>query len=231
MAEIVTGTVTGIVDTSGLTRDIADVRRETALEAGDIRRDVANEGRHTSDVVNSASNVGQRDASSFFIAEQLSATQTAKEIARSQAWTEAKIDANFQATTGQINLASAVTSGVTQLEAAKLQGAMALQHGVLTLQIAQDGATTRALINGARIDELRDVAANRYTKIVELEGDRKHCDRDYDRLSHSMQQNQWASLQNQLQAMNSDLQSTRQSVISFGTGSATGGATTSNIAH
>jgi hypothetical protein len=230
MSEIVTGTVSGLVDTSGITRDIADVRRETALEAGDIRYTVASKANHTTDVVNAASNVGQRDASNYFIAETLAQTQTAKEIARSQAWTEAKIDAGFTKVAGDTALATAITNGVTQLESARAQGANALQHAVLALQISNEGNTTRALMNATRIDQLRDQSGERYTKIVELEGDRKHCDRDYDRLSHSMQQNQWASLQSQLQMMNSDLQTTKQGVVNFGSGTATGGAISSNHA-
>lgn len=230
MADIVTGTVSGLVDVSDLVRDSADIRREAALEAGDIRRDVAKEAWHTSDIVNAASNVGQRDASAYYIAEVAAATQTAKEIARSQAWTEAKIDSGFAKVAGDTALATAISNGITQLESARAQGANALQHAVLALQISNEGNTTRALINAGRIDELRDTSSERYSKIIELEGDRKHCDRDYDRLSHSMQQNQWASLQSQLQMMNSDLQTTKQGVVNFGSGTATGGAISSNHA-
>jgi hypothetical protein len=217
MADIVTGTVTGMVDTSALVRDIADVRRETALEAGDVRKDIQAESHRVSEEAS-------RDASNFYIANTAAATQNAKESARSQAWTEAKVDANFQATTGQINLSTAIATGVTALEAAKLNGAMALQHAVMSLQIANEATATRALLNANLIDELREKAEERYTKIVELEGDRRHCER-------SAQLSQWATLQNQLQMMNSDLQSTKQSVTNFGTGTATGGAQTSNIAH
>lgn len=231
MADIITGTVSGMVDTSNLVRDTADLRREVALETGDVRREVVKEGRHTSDVVNAASVVGQRDASSYYIAETAAATQNAKEVARSQAWTEAKIDANYQATTGQINLSTAINTGITQLEASKLQSSTALGHAALALQIANDGAATRSLMQHNQIDDLNRGMLERNALIVELQGDRRDCERNYNNLSHSMQQNQWASLQSQLQAFNSDLQTTKNSVTNFGSGVATGGATTSNIAR
>jgi hypothetical protein len=213
MADIVTGTVSGMVDVSGLVRDTSDVRREVAQEA-----------HHITDRVSAESNVGQRDASAYFIAETQASTQNAKEVARSQAWTEAKIDAGFAKVAGDTALATAITNGVVALEAAKLNGANALQHALIAAQIAADGNATRALLNATRIDELRDQSGERYAKIVELENDAKYCNRH-------MQQSQFQTLQNQLQMMNSDLQTTKQNVISFGAGTATGGAQTSNVAH
>jgi len=230
MAEIVTGTVTGIVDTSGITRDIADVRRETALESGDVRRDIAADGRHTSDIINAASSAAARDASAFYIADVATQNQFATASARSQAWTEAKVDAGFIKVDSDTALASQIVQGQIALQAEVTRGAMALQHGVLTLQVAEQAAMTRSMLQANEIANLRSKSEERYTKLVELEGDRKHCDRDYQRLDRSMQQNQWASLQSQLQAFNSDLQSTRQGVINLGTmGNNTPTATTTAI--
>src|ERR1035437_8958150 len=231
MADIITGTVSGMVDTSQLVRDTANLRRETALEAGDIRRDVVKESRHVSDGVNVASNVGQRDASNYYIAETAASNQTAKEAAKERAWIEAGMNAGFVKSAGDIALSAAIINGNVALEAAKSNGVNSLAHAALALQIAQEANSTRALMQANRIDELRDSASDRYAKIVDIEGDKRDCDRNYDNLSRSLQQNQWASMQNQLQMLSSDLQSTKQSVISFGAGSATGGATTSNIAH
>src|ERR1035437_5870767 len=128
MADIITGTVSGMVDTSQLVRDTADLRRETALEAGDIRRDVVKESRHVSDGVNLASNVGQRDASSYFIAENLASTQTAKEAAKERAWIEAGMNAGFAKVAGDTALATAITNGHVALEAAKSNGVNSLAH-------------------------------------------------------------------------------------------------------
>lgn len=210
MADIVTGTVSGMVDTSSLVRDAADIRRETALEAGEIRRDVALESHRVSEEVS-------RDASSYYIAQNLAATQTAKEIARSQAWTEAKIDSGFIKVAGDTALASQIVQGSIALQGEVTRGAMALQHGVLTLQIANEANATRAMLQANLIADLRAASEERYMELVELKGDRKHCDREYARLSESMHQNQWASLQTQLQAMNSDLQVARQGVVNLGT--------------
>lgn len=252
MADIVTGTVTGMVDVSGLVRDSADIRRETALEAGEVRRDVVREAFAVANQVHAASDVGQRDAaynasvgqrdsafnsaeaardaSNYFIADVAQQTQLGKEITRSQAWTEAKIDAGFIKVAGDTQLAAAISQGVTKLEAARTNGAMALQHGVLTLQVAEQGALTRSMLQANVIADLRAKSEERYMKIVELEGDRKHCDRDYDRLNQSIQHSQFQNFQTQLQLMNSDIQATRQGVINFGSGTATGGAISSNHA-
>lgn len=210
MADIVTGTVSGMVDVSGLVRDAADIRRETALEAGDVRRDIQAESHRVSEEAS-------RDASNYFVAETLAATQSAKEIARSQAWTEAKVDAGFAKVAGDTALASQIVQGSVALESERTRGAMALQHGIIALQIAQDGNATRAMLQAQLIDQLRNTSTERYTKIIEMEGDRKHCDRDYDNLRNSMQQNQMLALQNQLAMMNSDLQTAKQGVVNLGT--------------
>jgi hypothetical protein len=210
MSEIVTGTVTGIVDTSGITRDIADARRETALEAGDVRRDIQAESHRVSEEAS-------RDASNFYIAETAAQTQTAKEIARSQAWTEAKIDAGFVKVAGDTALASQIVQGSIALQGEVTRGAMALQHGVLTLQIANEANATRALIQANLIDDLRAKSEERNNVIIEMRGDHRHLERECGNLRHSMQANQFASLQTQLQMMGSDLQAARQGVVNLGT--------------
>jgi len=206
MSDIVTGTVTGMVNTSDLVRDHADIRQE-----------VANEAHHVTDAISAASNLGQRDASAYFIAETQSATQTAKEIARSQAWTEAKIDSGFIKVAGDTALASQVVQGSIALQGEVTRGAMALQHGVLTLQIANAAAATNALMQANVIADLRSKSEERFMELTELRGDRRHHERECDGLRHSLQANQFASLQNQLQMMNSDLQAARQGVVNLGT--------------
>jgi hypothetical protein len=252
MADIVTGTVTGMVDVSGLVRDSADIRREQALESGDVRRDVVREAFAVANQVHQASDVGQRDsafnasvaardasfhgaeaardASAYYIADVATQNQLAKEMTRSQAWTEAKVDAGFIKVAGDTQLAAAISQGITKLEAARSNGLNGLAHAALGLQIAEQGALTRSLLQANTIADLREKAEERYMKIVELEGDRKHCDRDYDRLNTSIQHSQFQNLQTQLQMMNSDLQTTKQGVVNFGSGTATGGAISSNHA-
>jgi hypothetical protein len=192
-----------MVDTSALVRDAADIRRETALEAGEIRRDVALESHRVSEEAS-------HDASSYYIAQNLAATQTAKEIARSQAWTDAKIDSGFIKVAGDTALASQIVQGSIALQGEVTRGAMALQHGVLTLQIANEANATRSMLQANLIADLRATSEERYMRLVELEGDRRHCER------HASQ-NQWSSLQTQLQMMNSDLQAARQGVVNLGT--------------
>ena len=241
MADIVTGTVSGMVDVSGLVRDSADIRRETALEAGDVRRDVAAEAHAiTNDAHRNADSAARdasmnaiaagRDAAAYYIADVAAQNQFATASARSQAWTEAKVDAGFIKVAGDTALQGAIINGHVALEAARSNGLNSLAHAALGLQIAQEAAATRTLMQAQEIANLREKAEERYMKLVELEGDRKNCERNYHNLDRSMQQNQWASLQSQLQMFNSDLQNTKQAVNNFGSGTANGGAITSNHA-
>jgi hypothetical protein len=241
MSNIVTGSVTGLVDTSDLVRDAATIRRELALETGDVRRDVAKESHHVTDDAHRNADSAARDASAnaiaagrdaaaYYIADVAAQTQFAKDTARSQAWTEAKIDSGFIKVAGDTALSGAITNGHVALEAARSNGINGLAHAALGLQIAHEAAATRSMLQAQEIANLREKAEERYMKIVELEGDRKHCDRDYQRLDRSMQQNQWASLQSQLQMFGSDLQNTKQAVNNFGSGTATGGVISSNHA-
>jgi L-amino acid N-acyltransferase YncA len=224
MSDIVTGTVSGMVDTSTLTRDIADVRRETALESGNIRRDVALESHRVSEEAS-------RDASNFFIAETAAANQTAKEQAYATASTDAKVIAGFASVSKEASLQAAIAQVAASLESSKVASAIALGQHNLSTQIAAEGNATRALLQATEIANLRSTATERYSKLIELEADRKHSDREYDRLNNSLQQNQFASLQSQLQAMNSDLQTTKQGVVNFGSMGAGAGtqSSTSNV--
>jgi hypothetical protein len=65
----------------------------------------------------------------------------------------------------------------------------------------------------------------RNTALVECEADRRHWRHNAEM---SQYQNQWAALQNQIQAFASQLQETRQGMVNFGTMAGVGQTSTSN---
>ena len=220
MADIVTGTVSGQLDVTSLLEGQADIRRETALETGDIRRDVAQQAFNVSTDITSGIDRSMANDTAYFIAGTAAATQTAKEITRSQAWTEAKIDAGFAKVAGDTALASAIINGNVALEAAKVQGALALQSAMLGQQVMVDGGATRALLNEMQSRDHNRALIERNAALVEALGDARH--------SHSGLQNaQFAAVTSQLNAFQSQLQETRQGINNFGSMAAGAGTQTS----
>lgn len=211
-------------DTADIRRETAmasgDIRRETALEGGEIRRDVAKAAFDVSTDVTSAVDRSMANDTAYFIAATAAATQTAKEITRSQAWTEAKIDAGFVKVAGDTALAAAITQGMVALEAAKTQGALALGQALLGQQVIHDGAATRALINETRAHDANRMLIERNALLVEALGDARHC--------HSGLQNaQFAAVTSQINALNSQFQDTKQGMVNFGSMAAGAGTQTS----
>ena len=70
MADIVTGTVTGMVDVSNLVKDIGDVRHETAEDACRINENVTRTGWHNSDVTAREGDRITQQASFYAMAQQ-----------------------------------------------------------------------------------------------------------------------------------------------------------------
>jgi hypothetical protein len=129
MADIVTGTVTGLVDMTATNMAIADVRREEAVGVGVI-----------TDVVKTESNRVTGQDTAYFIAGQQINFQNATALAALTAGTNAQ----FAATQSAIQLAAQSNATATALAAAQTQAL-----------VSADGATTRALINSQKIDDLR----------------------------------------------------------------------------
>jgi len=89
------------------------------------------------------------------------------------------------------------------------------------LAIKDDGSQTRALINELKNADLNRMLIERNAEIVEERGHGRHWRGSYD-------QAQWAALNNQLQAFQSQLQETRQGMVNFGTMAGVGQSSTSN---
>jgi len=173
MADIVTGTVTGQLDTSMLMSEFSNVRRENATEAGDVRRELAVEtGGVRREVAKEASDSRTASAREAFDvndrvgseADRVVAQDTAYFIAgQGQSFSNAtalasltaSTNANFNQTLAAIQLAASQTSAAATLAAAQSQAANALGQALIGQQIVSDGNSTRALINNQTIDELR----------------------------------------------------------------------------
>lgn len=99
-------------------------------------------------------------------------------------------------------------------------------------KVVDDGEKTRNLINDLKYHDLNRGLVERQTELVNCEQDRRHYrDRWDDARFNQIQagfQGQWAQLQSQIQAFQSQLQETRQGMVNFGTMAGVGQSSTSN---
>jgi hypothetical protein len=95
-----------------------------------------------------------------------------------------------------------------------------------------DGEKTRNLINDHKYHDMNRSLLERNNELVNCEQDRRHYhDRYHDSRFDMIQQQyagQWAQLQNQVQAFQSQLQETRQGMVNFGSMNQVGQTSTSN---
>lgn len=209
MSDIVTGTVTGQVDTSGLTRDHGDIRREQESIGANIRREVASEACHLTDSVKTtgwsvADRVGTEadrivaQDTAYFIAGQQYAFSNAAAVAALKAGT----DMQFQATQNAIQLAAEKNAAAAKAVAAATQ--------LLVVNEAQKGR-----------DLDRDLELARLRAACERN---ERCSTDWESRFY---QNQAANLSAQLQAFQSQFQSVTQGTVNFGNMSGNAGRNTS----
>lgn len=128
---------------------------------------------------------------------------------------------------GQATLAKDV-----ELNALKTQLDAKQNTQYLSDKITADGEKTRGLINDLKYHDLNRGLVERNTALVNCEQDRRHYhDRYHDGRFDMLQagfQGQWAQLQSQIQAFQSQLQETRQGMVNFGTMAGVGQSSTSN---
>jgi hypothetical protein len=110
---------------------------------------------------------------------------------------------------GQATLAKDV-----ELNALKTQIEGQKNTQYLSDKITMDGEKTRVLINDLKYHDLNRSLVERNAELVECESDRTHWRH---RADQSQYASQWAQLQNQVQAFQSQLQETRQGLVNFGT--------------
>jgi hypothetical protein len=227
----------------------SDIRFNVAERAGDIRREgaehtneIIKEGLKESfnirgdvkdtrhDVINEVDRQGDRvtnQAAQFYIAGQQNATEAARDLASMRTLTEA----NATAMRSEIALNVEKTAAASALAAEKIASAVALGQSMLSKEIFHDGQKTRDLINDLKYHDLNRGLVERNTALVAAEDNHRHYrDRWMDgRFDQNQAQfaGQWAQLQSQIQAFQSQLQETRQGMVNFGTMAGNAGQQTS----
>lgn len=214
MADIVTGTVTGQLDTSDLVRDHADIRREQESIGSDIRRELAQEackvndsvktaGWHNSDRTGHEADRIVNQATQFYISEQARSADTAAAVAA----LKSSSDMSFAATQSAIQLAA--ERGAT---------AAALATAATQMLVVQEAVKGREMQERNLIDNLR----------ADLERERS----GHRHWESSFYQAQSANLSSQLQAFQSQFQNATQGTVNFGsmTGNAGRNTSTNNVA-
>lgn len=204
------------------TNDI--VRQEgqaNVMATKDARHDVINEVDRQADRLD-----GQ--ATSFYIAGQQNDVEAARDLASLKALT----DANATAMRHEISLGVEKVGAASALQAEKIASAVALGQATLSKELFYDGQKTRDLINDLKYHDLNRSLVERNAELVNCNQDRRHYrDRWDDARFNQIQagyQSQWAQLQNQVQAFQSQLQETRQGMVNFGTMAGVGQTSTSN---
>ena len=217
MADIITGTVSGVLDTSTLQRDHADIRREVQTAACDINKNVSFEGQE---------NVMATKDARYDIATRIESS--ADRVSDRVMETRTLIGQRFHEVShdlatvlqGQATLAKDV-----ELNALKGQLDAAKNTTYLSDKIQSENEKTRNLINDLKYHDLNRGLVERNAELVCCESERRHYRHAFDQ---SQYQGQWAALQSQIQAFASQLQETRQGMVNFGTMDGVGQTSTSN---
>jgi hypothetical protein len=227
----------------------SDIRREGAEHTNEIvkeglKSDFAIRGdvkdsRH--DILREVDRQADRldgQATAYYIAGQQNATEAARDLASLKVLT----DANAQRMSMELALNVEKVGAASALQAEKIASAVALGQNVLGTAIAlgqanlskeifYDGQKTRDLINDLKYHDLNRALVERNTELVNSHQDRRgYRDRWDDARFAQIQagyQGQWAQLQSQVQAFQSQLQETRQGMVNFGTMSGQAGQQTS----
>ena len=223
----------------------ADIRREQAVgfgdtryniaeRAGDIRREVAGGFDKTGDMIMEEGQEGimaTKDARADINARIGSATDRTTDrlmelrgLVGERFYTVGRDLADLRQ--GQATLSK-------DIELNSMKGMLENQKNTqyLSDRITMDGEKTRGLINDLKYHDLSRGLVERNTELVNCEQDRRNYrDRWYDgRFDQTQAQfaGQWAQLQSQIQAFQSQLQETRQGMVNFGSMAGNAGQQTS----
>lgn len=109
----------------------------------------------------------------------------------------------------------------SEINGLKTQIEIAKQTTYLSDKIDAGNLKTVELLNTLKEADLNRMLIERNSELVEERGDRRHWE-------HAAGQGQWAALNSQLQAFQSQLQETRQGMVNFGTMAGVGQSSTSN---
>lgn len=216
------------VDTIQLSSEHADIRREAAMNTANIlsesakgfdrvNADVLKAGWANSDVTKDArydlaTRIEQAtDRTTSQTDKQYHANENRQvEILRDIAKVQAAADLNRQV------YLSGTESAMLKNQVESLKNTQFLAE-----RIAAEGGETRALINDLKYNDLNRALIERNAALVEERGYGRHWRGNFD-------QSQWQALSNQLQAFQSQLATSTQGMVNFGTQAGVGQTSTSN---
>lgn len=242
------------VDTGMLAGQHADIRREAAVYAGETRYNIAQVGDTLNDAIRvegGATRTASAAETNEIIKESIKGDwhnsdaikdtrfDIATRMADNTANLSAQIDRIDDTTMAQFmtvardtsDLRAQVTHAIAnadkaaELNALRTQLDAAKNTTYLSDKIGSEGERTRALINDLKYNDLNRELIDRNTALIEAAGDGRYWRH---RGIADQNQAQFASLQTQLQAFNSQLTETRQGMVNFGTMAGVGQSSTSN---
>lgn len=207
------------VDTQMLAGQHADIRREVAIAAGDVNRNVSFEGQESVMATKDARHdiIQSNDTSADRIVDRV--TEGSRDAA-AQFFTVARDTADLRA---QVIQAIDTTKLATELNA--LRGIIEGQKNTTYLsdKITQEGEKTRDLISNLKYHDLNRDLIERNAILAEERWGHRHW-------RGAFEQNQFAAVTSQIQALNSQFQTSRQGMVNFGTQAGVGQTSTTNQA-
>jgi len=215
MADVYTGTATGFVNNypETTTATLSDIRREAVEHTNEIVREGLKGDYVTQDKINSLERANSQQIDAFEDVTNANFMTVARDTQDIRAQI---ISAQQQVVAGFLGAAKD-----SEINALKTQVELAKQSTYLSDKIDADGEKTRALINDLKYNDLNRALVERNSELVEERFGRRHW-------YHAAGQGQWAALNSQLQAFQSQLQETRQGMVNFGTMAGVGQSSTSN---
>jgi hypothetical protein len=218
---------------------VNEVVKEGLKESFNMRGDIKDTRHNVISEIDRQADRLDGQATQYYIAGQTNANIAARDLATLTALTEAnavamrhEIALNVEKVGAAGALQAEKIASASALAAEKIGTAVALGQSQLSKEIFHDGQKTRDLINDLKYHDLNRSLVERNTALVNCEQDHRHYrDRWLDgRFDQSQAQYaaQWAQLQNQVQAFQSQLQETRQGMVNFGTMAGVGQSSTSN---
>lgn len=218
---------------------LSDVRREQAEGFGStkysvavgndaLNREILTSAHDTADKVDEAADKIQQRAADFYIASQARDFDNARDLSS----LKAQSDLSSQKLAADILLAGERSAAAAALEASRTASALALGHAQLSKEIAEskyeisrqvadEGGATRDLINSLKNDELNRMLIERNTDI-------NHFRFGYWDALGAGNNSQFAAVNSQLNAFQSQLAETRQGMVNFGTMAGVGQSSTNN---
>jgi len=226
MADVVTGTVSGFVNNypETTTASLSDIRREGSEHTSEILK----EGLKGDFVTQGGIKDARFDINTKLADSTNSLNQQAHAISDAQTAQLFNLARDTQDIRAQvISAQQAMVTGFlgaskdAEINALRTQVELAKQSTYLSDKIDNDGEKTRALVNSLKEQELNRILIERNSELVEERFGRRF-------FQEGANQNQWAALNSQIQAFQSQLSDTRNSMVNFGTQLGVGQRATSN---